>query len=112
MAAAEILSVGASRRYQGPQRHYKLFAGEFAIDKLIDYSRERTSTTFAVVYHLGDKAGGGHYTSAVYHGGGWVSIDDSRISSLTETELTTFEPPRVPYLLFYRRLDSLISQQN
>lgn len=66
---------------------------------------------FLVVYHHGEKAEGGHYTAAIFHGGGWVLIDDTRITALNDNELNGFDPPRVPYLLFYRRCDSLQQQQ-
>ncbi|XP_013771901.1 ubiquitin carboxyl-terminal hydrolase 10-like [Limulus polyphemus] len=69
----------------------------------------RTYKLFAVVYHEGKEAVKGHYITDVYHAGsgGWLRCDDRTITPITETQLLRYSPPRVPYLLFYRRLDTI-----
>lgn len=61
-----------------------------------------------MVYHHGKKATGGHYTTNVFHPGinGWVNSDDSQVKTVTAASVMKYLPPRVPYLLYYRRLDS------
>lgn len=63
---------------------------------------------FVVVYHHGKKATGGHYTTTVFHPGinGWINIDDSQVKTVPSASVLKYQPPRVPYLLYYRRLDS------
>ncbi|XP_060597410.1 ubiquitin carboxyl-terminal hydrolase 10-like isoform X2 [Ruditapes philippinarum] len=69
---------------------------------------QRSYKLFAVVYHHGKKATGGHYTTNVFHPGinGWVNSDDSQVKTVTALSVLKYSPPRVPYLLYYRRLDS------
>lgn len=83
----DLLSPSAKSRLTLQQRSYKLFA---------------------VVYHHGKKATGGHYTAIVFHPGinGWVNIDDSQVKTVPLSTVLKYVPPRVPYLLYYRRLDS------
>ncbi|XP_076355376.1 ubiquitin carboxyl-terminal hydrolase 10-like [Tachypleus tridentatus] len=69
----------------------------------------RSYKLFAVVYHEGKETVKGHYITDVYHAGsgGWLRCDDRTITPITETQLLRYSPPRVPYLLFYRRLDAI-----
>ncbi|XP_013794736.1 ubiquitin carboxyl-terminal hydrolase 10-like [Limulus polyphemus] len=69
----------------------------------------RSYKLFAVVYHEGKEAVKGHYITDVYHAGsgGWLRCDDFTITPITEKQLLRYNPPRVPYLLFYRRLDTV-----
>ncbi|KAK6177987.1 hypothetical protein SNE40_012836 [Patella caerulea] len=62
---------------------------------------------FAVVYHHGVKSTGGHYTNSVFHPGinGWIHIDDRRIETVSVQKVLKYTPPRMPYLLYYRRTD-------
>ena len=62
---------------------------------------------FAVVNHLGGRAVGGHYITDVFHPGvnGWVRCDDSNIHTVPLPKVLKFVAPKVPYLLYYRRLD-------
>lgn len=64
---------------------------------------------FAVVYHDGKEASKGHYLADVFHVGcgGWVRYDDAVVRSVTEGSLLKPKPPRVPYLLYYRRADTI-----
>lgn len=61
----------------------------------------------SVVFHHGKKATGGHYTTDVFHPGinGWVHMDDSRILPVQEIDVLNYHPPKMPYLLYYRRRD-------
>ncbi|XP_076373350.1 uncharacterized protein LOC143258250 [Tachypleus tridentatus] len=85
----ETLSSGVRRKYSArPLRSYKLFA---------------------VVCHEGKDLSKGHYITDAYHvgSGSWLRYDDSTITVITDSQLLSPSPPRVPYLLFYRRLDTL-----
>lgn len=66
---------------------------------------------FAVVYHHGKSATGGHYTTDIYHIGlnGWIHMDDQNVHKvpLGRDETFKYVPNRVPYLLYYRRCDLL-----
>ncbi|XP_025114858.1 ubiquitin carboxyl-terminal hydrolase 10-like [Pomacea canaliculata] len=82
----DLLSATGRSKLQQAQRVYKLFA---------------------VVFHHGKKATGGHYTTDVFHPGinGWVHMDDSRILPVQEIDVLNYHPPKMPYLLYYRRRD-------
>lgn len=60
-----------------------------------------------VVYHHGKKATGGHYTTAVFHPAinNWIIIDDSLVKHVSVGTVLKNVPGRVPYLLYYRRID-------
>jgi ubiquitin carboxyl-terminal hydrolase 10 len=62
---------------------------------------------FAVVYHHGKKATGGHYTTAVFHPAinNWITMDDSLVKHVSVRTVLKNIPGRVPYLLYYRRVD-------
>ena len=62
---------------------------------------------FSVVYHHGKKATGGHYTTAVFHPAinSWIMMDDSSVKQCTIANVLKYVPQRVPYLLYYRRVD-------
>lgn len=57
-----------------------------------------------VMYHDGEEAVKGHYISDVYNHGSqtWVRCDDRTISVVSEEDVLSHSPPRVPYLLFYQ----------
>lgn len=63
--------------------------------------------TLTVVYHHGKKATGGHYTTAVYHPAvnNWIMMDDSLVKHVSVGAVLKNFPGRVPYLLYYRRVD-------
>ncbi|CAI8016024.1 Ubiquitin carboxyl-terminal hydrolase 10-A [Geodia barretti] len=70
---------------------------------------QRTYKLWAVVYHHGKSAVGGHYTCDVRHTGSgvWLRMDDSIVKSVPE-EAVLKQPQtsnKVAYLLFYRRAD-------
>merc|ERR1711994_1181234 len=90
----EILSNNSKNKYHPKQRSYKLFA---------------------VVYHNGKEASLGHYVTDVYHAGlGWLHCDDNLIKSMTENMVLAHSASSVPYILFYRRGDTMVgaSSQN
>lgn len=68
---------------------------------------QRNYTLFAVLFHHGKAASGGHYTTDAYHSGlnGWVRYDDSIVRQVPVSHVLKFVPNRIPYLLFYRRCD-------
>lgn len=75
-------------KYQQKQKQYKLFA---------------------VVYHDGKEASKGHYITDVFHVGysNWIRYDDSTVKPVPESNVLHPKSPRVPYLLFYRRYDTI-----
>lgn len=84
----DLISPNAKSRISVTQRFYKLFA---------------------VVYHTGKDASGGHYITDVYHVGtsGWLRCDDSIVKPVKSTQVTKPIATCIPYLLFYRRKDLL-----
>ncbi|XP_061386464.1 ubiquitin carboxyl-terminal hydrolase 10-like [Musca vetustissima] len=96
---------------------------EFPVDLKIDakilaskkYSqKQRAYRLFAVVYHDGKEASKGHYITDVYHTGygSWLRYDDSSVKSVSENHVLLPRTPRVPYLLYYRRCDTIPQQNN
>uniref|UniRef100_H3CVC6 Ubiquitin carboxyl-terminal hydrolase n=1 Tax=Tetraodon nigroviridis TaxID=99883 RepID=H3CVC6_TETNG len=70
---------------------------------------QRTYRLFAVVYHHGNSATGGHYTTDVFHIGlnGWLRIDDQAVKVINQYQLLKQSVERTAYLLYYRRVDLL-----
>jgi len=68
---------------------------------------------FAVVYHDGKEASKGHYITDVFHTGYncWLRYDDSSVKPIGEKQVLQTHTPRVPYLLYYRRFDTLPQTQ-
>ncbi|CAL8243653.1 unnamed protein product [Lota lota] len=64
---------------------------------------------FAVVYHHGNSATGGHYTTDVFHIGlnGWLRIDDQAVKVINQYHVVKQSAERTAYLLYYRRVDLL-----
>lgn len=63
----------------------------------------------AVVYHHGNSATGGHYTTDVFHIGlnGWLRIDDQAVKIINQHQVVKQTAERTAYLLYYRRVDLL-----
>lgn len=67
------------------------------------------------VYHDGEEAHKGHYVADTFHptGGslwgqfGWIRYDDTQVKGIQENQILNPHQPRVPYLLYYRRVDTL-----
>ena len=70
---------------------------------------QRKYKLLAVIYHDGKEASKGHYVADIYHSGYncWLHYDDAIVKSIPEAVVLKHAPPRVPYLLFYRRADTL-----
>lgn len=88
LSPLEILS---SKKYQAKQKQYKLFA---------------------IVYHDGKEASKGHYITDVYNSAysSWIRYDDSMVRPVREHQVLHPKAPRVPYLLYYRRCDTIAGQ--
>ncbi|XP_066098526.1 ubiquitin carboxyl-terminal hydrolase 10 isoform X1 [Saccopteryx bilineata] len=69
----------------------------------------RTYRLFAVVYHHGSSATGGHYTTDVFQIGlnGWLRIDDQAVKVINQYQVLKPTADRTAYLLYYRRVDLL-----
>ncbi|CAL1539371.1 unnamed protein product [Lymnaea stagnalis] len=69
--------------------------------------KSRSYKLFGVVNHHGMKMNDGHYTSDVYlpAASGWLRFDDSEVLPIQETQVLQYSERRMPYLLFYRRMD-------
>lgn len=74
--------------------------------------KERQYKLFAVVYHDGKEATKGHYITDAFHVGysSWIRYDDSSVKSVQEDYVLKPQGTRVPYLLFYRRSDTIRSK--
>ncbi|KAL7733859.1 hypothetical protein ACLKA6_011573 [Drosophila palustris] len=75
--------------------------------------KQRAYRLFAVVYHDGKEASKGHYITDVFHTGynSWLRYDDSSVKPIGEKQVLQPHTPRVPYLLYYRRFDTLPQMQ-
>lgn len=91
------------------------FPIELKIDSKLMSSKGKSYTAkqkqyklFAVVYHDGKEASKGHYITDVFHAGygSWIRYDDSTVKPVSENSVLHPKSPRVPYLLYYRRLDT------
>ena len=71
--------------------------------------KQKQYKLFAVVYHDGKEASKGHYITDVFHVGygSWIRYDDSTVKSVSEYHVLHPRSPRVPYLLYYRRCDTI-----
>ncbi|XP_051703294.1 ubiquitin carboxyl-terminal hydrolase 10 [Oryctolagus cuniculus] len=74
-----------------------------------NFKCHRTYRLFAVVYHHGNSATGGHYTTDVFQIGlnGWLRIDDQSVRVITQYQVVKPAAERTAYLLYYRRVDLL-----
>uniref|UniRef100_A0A0K2TBB1 ubiquitinyl hydrolase 1 n=1 Tax=Lepeophtheirus salmonis TaxID=72036 RepID=A0A0K2TBB1_LEPSM len=90
--AKEILSPNSKTKYHAKQRQYKLFG---------------------VVYHNGGEATKGHYVTDVYHTGlsTWLRCDDCTIKSVNESSVLAHTHNSMPYILFYRRGDTMVGSE-
>ncbi|XP_059614959.1 uncharacterized protein LOC132260691 isoform X2 [Phlebotomus argentipes] len=71
--------------------------------------KQRQYKLFAVVYHDGKEASKGHYITDVFNVGyaSWIRYDDSTVRSVSEQTVLHPHLPKVPYLLYYRRCDTI-----
>ncbi|XP_063702716.1 putative mediator of RNA polymerase II transcription subunit 26 isoform X2 [Culicoides brevitarsis] len=75
--------------------------------------KQRTYKLFAVVYHDGKEASKGHYLTDAFHIGysSWIRYDDSSVKLVNDNQVLKPIAPRVPYLLCYRRFDTINTAQ-
>jgi len=73
--------------------------------------KQRSYKLIAVVHHCGGEAAKGHYVADVYHHGfsAWLRTDDARVLPISESKVLNHPSNMVPYLLFYRRQDTIHS---
>ena len=66
---------------------------------------ERNYKLFAIVFHHGAHAAGGHYSAVVYHPyiQCWINCDDDKVTSVDDKSVMKHIPGRSAYLLFYTR---------
>lgn len=90
---SEFLSPNIGKKLNSKQKQYKLFA---------------------VTYHVGKETTKGHYVTDAFHVGygGWVRYDDSSLQGISENDVLNPAPPSVPYLLYYRRCDTIGNNQS
>ncbi|XP_077263842.1 ubiquitin specific protease 10 [Temnothorax americanus] len=76
--------------------------------------KQKQYKLFAVTYHDGKEATKGHYFTDAFHVGygSWVRYDDSTVKSVPESNVLRPTSPRVPYLLYYRRCDTIGNNQS
>jgi len=72
-------------------------------------TKQRSYKLFAVVYHNGTEASKGHYITDIYHTGlaTWIRCDDSILKIMPESLVLAHSANSVPYILFYRRGDTM-----
>ncbi|KAF7992221.1 hypothetical protein HCN44_001546 [Aphidius gifuensis] len=75
--------------------------------------KEKQYKLFAVTYHDGKEATKGHYVTDAFHVsyGAWVRYDDSSVKGVSQNDVLNPSTPRVPYLLYYRRSDTIGNNQ-
>lgn len=79
--------------------------------KLVSSERlkHRSYQLFAVLSHSGERTDKGHYVTDAFHPARrlWLRCDDDNVTPLAQGDLPRFDNSSlVPYLLFYRRLDT------
>ena len=62
-----------------------------------------TMTLHAIIYHQGEQANSGHYTSAVKINDSWFMISDSIVSNQDVKLSCSAEDTSVPYVLIYKK---------
>ncbi|KAL4826890.1 hypothetical protein H8958_012345 [Nasalis larvatus] len=72
-----------------------------------NFKCHRTYWFVAVVYHHGNSATGGQYTTDVFQIGlnGWQRIDDQTVKVINQYQVVKTTAERTAYLLYYRRVD-------
>ncbi|KNE63557.1 hypothetical protein AMAG_08666 [Allomyces macrogynus ATCC 38327] len=71
-------------------------------------ARDTEYRLFAVVYHHGHTASGGHYTCDLLESeanGTWIRTDDTDLARVATADVLAEKPDREPYLLFYEAVN-------
>ena len=96
---------------------------EFSVDLEISKSilsaecrannKQRQYKLFSVVYHNGREATKGHYVTDIFHTGysSWLHCDDSTVSPTCEQSVLAPSPTSAPYILLYRRGDTMVGME-
>lgn len=96
---------------------------EFSVDLEISKSilsaecrantKQRQYKLFSVVYHNGREATKGHYVTDIFHTGysSWLHCDDSTVSPTCEQSVLSPSPTSAPYILLYRRGDTMVGME-
>ena len=73
-------------------------------------NKQRQYKLFSVVYHNGREATKGHYVTDIFHTGysSWLHCDDSQVSATCEQSVLAPSPTSTPYILLYRRGDTIV----
>ena len=76
-------------------------------------NKQRQYKLFSVVYHNGREATKGHYVTDIFHTGysSWLHCDDSQVTPTCEQSVLAPGPTSTPYLLFYRRGDTMLGME-
>merc|ERR1719397_738744 len=76
-------------------------------------TKQRQYKLFSVVYHNGREATKGHYVTDIFHTGysSWLHCDDSQVTPTCEQSVLAPGPTSPPYLLFYRRGDTMLGME-
>ena len=76
-------------------------------------TKQRQYKLFSVVYHNGREATKGHYVTDIFHTGysSWLHCDDSQVTPTCEQSVLAPGPTSTPYLLFYRRGDTMLGME-
>lgn len=92
--------------------HYKYSFAELLSSPKTQNPKEKQYKLFAVVYHDGKEASKGHYITDAFHVGysSWLRYDDASVKAIQEEQVLKPQGTRVPYLLFYRRCDTIKSK--
>lgn len=62
---------------------------------------------YAAVIHCGSSLDSGHYYTFARDGDDWYKFNDSVVFRTSHQDLLDLKLPETPYILFYRKLDSL-----
>lgn len=89
--------------------HYCSYIAQIVVQANALISFFLCHSTLPVVYHHGNSATGGHYTTDVFHIGlnGWLRIDDQAVKVIHQYQVVKQTAERTAYLLYYRRVDLL-----
>jgi len=107
-----IISLGLFRFDQATNTCRKVIP-EITIENRIDNILLGTLQLQAVIFHHGETANSGHYTSAVKYGEQWFSVDDAIVNPIHNPNFNCkVNDHIVPYLLIYKKSNVVTSFAN